>query len=229
MLPTGYGSGAEVLTGLMTKGASGRVRRMTYNTFTLETLKQRFKLRVIEQRDLFSTVAPRPISALLRQTLDDGAPVALAMSTEKARSELIIAPILMEVRRQCGGAVSLFSGMEFTVDDEQGLAGFCDFLLSASASQIEIEAPVLAIVEAKNENIRAGLAQCIAEMHAATLFNERHGRVVRKVHGAVTTGSDWRFLRMSGPDVEIDREEYYLREVERVVGVLVSMLKGEAS
>ena len=197
---------------------------MAYDTFTLEELKRRFKVKVTEGRDLYGAVASRPISALLRQSLDEGAPLALAMSTEKARSELIIAPILMEVRRQCGGAVSLFSGMEFAVDVEQGLVGFCDFLMGRSPSQIEIEAPVLAVVEAKNENIRLGIPQCIAEMLAASLFNERHEQPGRVVYGAVTTGSDWRFLRMSGREVEIEREEYYLREVERIVGVMVEML-----
>ncbi len=208
----------------MPRGRSGTVARMPYNAFTLEELKRRFKLSVLENRELYSAVKPLPISGLLRQSLDEGAPLALAMSTEKARSELIIAPILMEVRRQLGGRFSLFSGMEFTVDPERGLTGFCDFLMSASSSQMEIEAPVLAIVEAKNENIRLGIPQCIAEMLAATVFNEQRGLPKRAVHGAVTTGSDWRFLRMSGLEVEIDREEYYLREVERVVGVLVSML-----
>lgn len=200
---------------------------MAYNAFTLQDIKRTFKLEVLENRDLYSGVKPAPISAHLRQSLDEGAPLALAMSTEKARSELIIAPILMEVRRQCGGRVSLFSGMEFSVDPERGLSGFCDFLLSASASQMEIEAPVLAIVEAKNENIRTGIPQCIAEMLAAGIFNERRGDGGRVIHGAVTTGSDWRFLRLKGAEVEVDREEYYLSEVERVVGVMVSMLAAQ--
>jgi hypothetical protein len=201
---------------------------MAYNAFTREELKRRFKLSVHENRELDGAVKPIAISALLRQSLDEGAPLALAMSTDKARSELIIAPILMEVRRQLGGRFSLFSGIEFAVDAERGLTGFCDFLMSASTSQMEIEAPVLAIVEAKNENIRMGIPQCIAEMFAATLFNEQREQAKRTVYGAVTTGSDWRFLRMHGLDVEIDREEFYLREVERVVGVLVSMLAQSA-
>jgi len=202
---------------------------VAYNTFTLEGLKREFKLDVLEHRDLYGAVKPVAISAHLRQALDEGAPLALAMSTEKARSELIIAPILMEVRRQCGGRVSLFSGMEFSVDPAKGLSGFCDFLLSASASQLTIEAPVLAVVEAKNENIRLGIPQCIAEMLAAVIFNEKSGAAERAVYGAVTTGSDWRFLRMRGLTVEVDREEYYLREVDRVVGVMVSMLAASAA
>lgn len=79
----------------------------------------------------------------------------------------------MEVRRQCGSRVGLFSGTEFAVDREKGLTGFCDFLLTASSSQMDRRAPVLAVVEAKNDNIRNGVPQCIAEMHAAAIFNAR--------------------------------------------------------
>ncbi len=197
---------------------------MSFDTFSLEELKRRFQLEVHENRDLYSGVKPRPIGALLRGSLDQGAPLALAMSTEKARSEFIIAPILMEVWRQCEGKVSLYSGMEFSVDPDQGLSGYCDFLMGASTSQMEIEAPVLAAVEAKNVDIRLGVPQCIAEMLAARIFNEKHGTPKKRIYGAVSTGSNWRFLRMTGLEVEVDREEFYLRDVERVVGVLVSMV-----
>jgi len=109
------------------------------------------------------------VSALLRDYLRDAAPLALAFSTEKARSEMIIALILLEVRRQRKGEVSLFSGADFNVDPERGLVGFCDYLLSLSREQLSVEAPVVAVVEAKNENLRLGTPQCIAEMVAARL------------------------------------------------------------
>jgi len=199
---------------------------VAYNAFTLDELRRQFKLVIRERRGLFAGVSPVAISNLLRQNLDEGAPLAIAMSTEKARSELIVAPILMEVRRQCGGRVALFSGMEFSVDPARGLTGFCDFLLTASPTQIDIEAPVLAVVEAKNDNIRSGIPQCIAEMYAAALFNERAELPARTVYGAVTTGSNWTFLRLRGSEVEVELDERYLHEVDTVVGVLVAMVTG---
>jgi hypothetical protein len=51
--------------------------------------------------------------------LEQKIPLALALSTEKARSEFIIAPILAEVREQLGKRFSLFSGIDFTVDISQ--------------------------------------------------------------------------------------------------------------
>ncbi len=207
---------------------SGTVSSMAYNAFTLDRLRDQCKLTLRERQGLFAGVKPVAISSLVRQNLDDGAPMAIAMSTEKARSEFIVAPILMEVWRQCGGRVGLFSGMEFSVDPEHGLTGYCDFLMTASSSQIDIQAPVLAVVEAKNDNIRSGIPQCIAEMHAAVLFNDRKGQPKRVVYGAVTTGSLWTFLQLHGVEVEVDLDEYYLREVERIVGILVHMVASPA-
>ena len=64
------------------------------------------------------------------------------------------------------------------MDPAQGLVGFCDFILSQSAEQVDIVAPVVTIVEAKNESIRSGLGQCIAEMVAVQMFNRKPQEVV---------------------------------------------------
>ncbi len=200
---------------------------MAYNQFTLDEVKQRLGVTVREEQGLFGDVPPARVSDLLTEYLRDSAPLALAFSTEKARSEMIIAPILLEVRRQRKGEVSLFSGADFSVDPERGLVGFCDYLLSLSPEQLSIEAPVVAVVEAKNENMRLGTPQCIAEMVAARIFNEQRGRSLVTVYGAVTTGDVWRFLRMRGATVEIDMTGYYLRDVEIIVGVLLEMVQAQ--
>src|SRR5947209_11638218 len=169
---------------------------MAYNDFTLEALKRQFGLRTAEGSDLFGRVPPATVSDLLRETLRENVPLALDISTEKARSELIVAPVLMETRRQLGHRISLFSGVEFNVDVEQGLRGVCDFLLSLSPEQLAIEAPVVTIVEAKNENVKQGIVQCVAEMLAAQRFNEDRGNAIASIFGAVTTCSNWTFLRL---------------------------------
>ncbi len=197
---------------------------MAYNQFTARDLPEKLGLRYVEVEDLFAAAPPVGIDPAVTWYLHQSIPLALSISTEKARSEMIITPILIEARRQCKGAVGLFSGTEFTVEPERGLNGFCDYLLSLSPSQLEIEAPVVAIVEAKNENILAGVPQCVAEMYAARIFNERRGRTLPTVFGAVTTGNLWRFLRLRERLVEIDGREYHHEHVDRIVGVLVHML-----
>jgi hypothetical protein len=196
-----------------------------YGEFSIEEVKTRFQLRIAEAEEYFAGIPPVQVSDFLSQTLAENIPLAVAVSTEKARSELIIAPVLLEARRQVQRRVSLFSGVEFTVDPSQGLNGTCDYLLSLSPEQLTIEAPVVTVVEAKNDNLNSGLAQCMAEMVAARLFNQRKGREFPRVYGVVTTGSLWKFMRLEGDVVFLDLREYPISEVGRVVGILVSMLR----
>ncbi|MBC8136202.1 MAG: hypothetical protein H8F28_09975 [Fibrella sp.] len=193
---------------------------MTYSDFTLSLAISKFGLTLDMDTDLFSTVPPLPPGELLQQTLQYNAPLAIAISTEKARSELLIAPVLMELRRQRGGKVNLFSGNLFSVDISVGLSGFCDFLLTHSPYQSEIQAPVVAIVEAKKEDVTNGYGQCVATMVAAQQFNSREHEPIEIIYGVVTTGDIWKFLSLKGTDVKVDRDTYYLDRIERILGVL---------
>ena len=198
---------------------------MVYNDFSLETLKEQFGLTTDERDDYFARTSPVPVSEKLRQHLDDYVSLAVAIGTEKARSELIIAPVLLEVRKGFEQQVSFFSGVEFNPDPDRGLRGVCDYVFSLSPEQLTIEAPVVTIVEAKNENLRQGINQCIAEMVAAQVFNRARGREIETIFGAVTTGTIWMFLRLTGAVVFVDLGEYHISQVEQIVGVLVAMLR----
>ena len=168
-----------------------------------------------------------PISPLLAAVLDEHVPLATSIHTEKARSELIVAPMLVEVRKLMGRRISLFSGAEFNVDAAQGLNGTCDFILAASHVQLFLQRPAVMIVEAKNDNIKSGLGQCVAEMVAARIFNQQAGDGPSIIHGAVTTGSIWRFLKLDGPTIFIDQPEYYLDRMEKILGILMHCVGGD--
>jgi hypothetical protein len=202
---------------------------MAYSDFTLKKVKADFSLQTVETRSLFEDIEEAGISAYLRQTLERNVPLALAINTEKARSELIIINILLEVKEQLGNRVSLFSGIDFTVDKDKGLNGFCDYIVSASPEQLYLDAPVLTVVEAKNENIVSGIGQCIAEMYAARLFNERENRPVCCIHGAITTGDEWKFVKLSTDTVHIDRVSYYLSDIGKIIAILTGILKLQAN
>jgi len=165
-----------------------------------------------------------PVLKVALRTLGD-APcrnhAALAIQTEKARSELIIAPILVEVRRILDRRISLFSGVDFTVDPSQGLNGVCDYLISQSKEQFYIQAPVITIIEAKNENIKAGIGQCTATLVASQRFNAREGNHLPAVYGAVTTGNMWRFLKLHEQTLYIDQPEYYVDRIGTILAILV--------
>jgi len=195
---------------------------MAYSDFTLNTVLKTFDLTLNDKVDMFSAVPELESSDFLSQTLRENVPLALASNTEKARSEMIIAPILIELRKQLDYQVSLFSGIDFTVDTSLGLNGSCDFLISSSPELLILQAPVIAIVEAKKENINAGLGQCVAEMLAAKIFNEREGNDVQVIYGTVTTGSIWKFLKLQEKTIEIDLGEYFLNNVGKILGILSS-------
>ncbi len=193
---------------------------MPYSQFNIESIKVNFNITLIETVSKFAEVPEISYSDYLVETLRFNTPIALAINSEKSRSEMIIAPILLELKRLYPEKVSLFSGKDFTVDIEKGLNGFCDFLISRSPEQLIITSPVIAVVEAKNENIEAGLGQCMAEMIASQIFNQQKGRQVTKILGAVTTGSSWKFMQLKETTIEVDLNEYYLNQVGKILGIL---------
>ena len=193
---------------------------MSYSNFSLDLLKERFNLQINNSKELFAEVEGVSISQWLKETLQLNYPLAIAIHTEKARSEMIVAPVLLEVRRQLDNQISLFSGVEFNVDAKLDLKGVCDFLFCQSPEQLSITAPVVTIVEAKNDNLKNGIPQCIAEMEAARLFNFKRGKPLKEIFGVVTTGTLWQFLRMKNQQVEVDTIDYHINDVDRIVGIL---------
>jgi hypothetical protein len=202
---------------------------MAYSDFTLVKTRNAFGLTLNETRNLFGNVAGVQPSDLLQRVLAENLTLATAINSEKARSEFLIAPILSEVRRQLDYQIGLFSGTEFNVDPAQGLSGFCDFILSASSEQYFISAPVLTVIEAKNENIIAGLGQCAATMVAAQIFNQKAGSDIKVIYGAVTTGTSWKFLTLEQNILSIDAIEYYINAVDKILGILLQPFEGSLS
>src|SRR5262249_12616728 len=143
-------------------------------------------------------VEPLVPSEFVRVWLDEFAPVALGVNSEKARSEFIIAPVLAEARRRSVGPANVLPGITLDVDRERGLNGFCDFVIARTAEYYYLLSPLVAVVEAKREDLIGGLVQCAAAMVGLRLFNEREGATVPAVFGCVTSGSIWRFLRLAG-------------------------------
>jgi hypothetical protein len=198
---------------------------MVYSDFKLNEVSQRFGLTVNEASGMFADVPEAECSDLLVTILGENVDLAVAINTEKARSEMIISPVLLEIRRKFKGQISLFSGVDFTVDVQQGLNGFCDFIISSSKEQLFIRAPVITLVETKNENLKSGLAQCIAEMVAAQLFNERQGNEIKSIYGVITIGTIWQFLKLESKVISIDLSEYYIKDIKKILGILVSAIQ----
>ncbi len=196
---------------------------MAYTTFTLEKLQDQFGIMALDT-SILSNVQAVPVSSWLKETLHRMSDSALKTRSEKARSEFIIAPILTEILELNQHRFALFSGQYFDVEPETGLSGECDFLLTMQPKASIVSAPVFALIEAKKQDIEAGLGQCAAQMLAAQKFNLRKETPQIAVYGCVTTGEIWQFLKLQGSTLEIDTERYYLNELELLLGALQNVI-----
>jgi hypothetical protein len=199
---------------------------MAFSDFDLRKVLTEFALIDDESTDLFPAVTPVEPSETLRAWLEEFAPLALGIGSERGRSEAIIFPILGEAKRRSRQPVNVASGVTFDVDKARGLTGICDYLITRSRATFFVRGPVFAAVEAKKEDITGGLGQCAAEMIAVRLFNEKENTPVPSVFGCVTSGNIWRFLKLEGDGLFIDKTEYYLPNLPKILGILVSIANG---
>ena len=175
---------------------------MAYQKFKLSTLEEKFNITTLLEEIIPTELSPFSASEWLLQALEDNEWENL--DSEKAKSELIITPILKELHKKNRHKFSYFSGYEFNVDKKLALNGFCDFILSAIPNNPMIKAPVFCMVEAKKGLIEEGYGQCGAEMFAAHLFNEREGKPQKVIYGCVTNALTWRFLKLENNVLSID-------------------------
>lgn len=200
---------------------------MSYSDFTIDDLKQKLGVKLIYDQALFPIPPEQAISDDLKRYLAKYKPLALSIDTEKARSEYIIAPLVGELQLSHRHAISLFSGIEFNVDKAAGLTGRCDYILAQSDDPYSLTAPVVVMVEAKNDNIKSGIPQCGAEMVAAQRYNAEHQQNINPVYGCVSTGTNWKFLQLSEQQLCVDVDEYYIDTPEKIMGILTKMCLGE--
>lgn len=201
---------------------------MAYSNFTLQTVRSEFQFETFEAADITSEIEPVLPSVHLTTALAKKVPLAIAIGTEKASSELIVTDVLVELREKFEDRISLFSGIDFSVDVEKGLTGVCDFLVSLSPMQFYLEAPIIILVEAKKDNPSLGFGQCVAEMLAAQHFNTQKCNDIPVIYGASTTGTVWQFLKLEGQRLHIDKIVYSIGQCDKILGILSSMVNQKA-
>jgi hypothetical protein len=190
----------------------------SYSGFTYEDLDA-LNIKVERKRFLPDNIADVTPSDWLRTTLKKN--LNLPLASEKAKSEHIIAPILTEMVELNAQSFTYFSGYTFDVDKSKGLKGRCDFMLTGDPLSPRISAPVFSIVEAKNDNLDVGVPQCIAQMYAALLFNQKRNRPISVVYGAVSFGFEWQFLKLVDANTALlDPTIYYQIQLPQLLGVL---------
>ncbi len=201
---------------------------MAYSKFTLEMVIESFDLDLRYIPSIFSDeIISQPVSDILRKTLERNTIKALRINTEKARSEMIVSPILVELQEIKNNEIAFFSGITFNVDKHKGLSGACDFLISLDRNQGFLTAPLISVVEAKNDNVNYGLGQCIAEMVAAQLFNANRKREIKVIYGLVTNGIAWKLIKLIDNQVFIEEGErsFDIDSMGELLGIFLKMLE----
>jgi hypothetical protein len=197
---------------------------MAYTDFSLENVVEDFDLS-LDRLPLFPELNLISVSAWLEDFLSQSFDLAIASGTEKARSEFIVAPILLEMRRRHPESFSIFSGKSLEVDKEKGLWGECDFILSKGKLLNIIQTPIFTIVEAKKQDMEKGLGQCAAQLVAAQIFNQRRDKAIDNIFGCVTTGQNWQFLKLTDHTLSIDTLTYFTNELDKVLSVFETILQ----
>ncbi len=193
---------------------------MAYGDFTLSEIERKFgvKNQVVSLFDNLTLVKP---SDFLKTILNDVKD--LPVRTEKAKSESIVFPILLELRNRNQKYFTIYSGDNLNVDEANGLKGECDFILAKDTHSYDLNYPIIQVVGAKRNDIEVGVAQCAAQLLGARLFNEQKGVKLDVIYGCVTTGDDWLFMKLD-KDIFIDNRKYYLSEIEELLAIFQQII-----
>jgi hypothetical protein len=141
----------------------------------------------------------------------------MPLMNEKTKSERVVSPILLEVTKQYISQITFFSGENIDVDASQDLSGACDFFFSLQIPKPYMEAPIISIVESKDEDMEWGIAQCAAQLYGAKLFNEMEGKNMAVLYGCATDGLEWRFIRFENNVFFLDNKIY--TDLKEILGV----------
>lgn len=197
---------------------------MSYSNFDLVSVKKAFNLAE-ETTELFGAIEEVSPSEWLTTSLKIGVRLTQYSQSEKAKSELIVMPILVELQQRNSPNIALYSGKSLDVDKEKELNGECDFIVSKGHLAYTIQTPIIGLVEAKRNDIELGMGQCVAQMVGALLFNELEGHPVEQVFGCVTTGEIWQFLKLAQDTIWVNERRYYINHVETILGVFQQIVE----
>lgn len=189
---------------------------MAYSDFTLKDIKVKFGIHN-KVGELFKNIVPVKISQGLQEDLRFAK--TLPVRSGKAKSELIVMPILIELMKRNEKFFTIYSGDTLNANKEKGLQGECDFILAKNTGTFDINTPIITIVEAKKNDVEIGIPQCAAQMIGAKVYNEDYGNKLERIYGCVTTADDWIFLMLENDLLTIDLNKYYLGNMEELLGV----------
>lgn len=197
---------------------------MSYSKITIDEIRQHFGYQDIIKPLFSDTITDLAPTAWLTETLRRSAASMQVIVSEKARSERIVTPILLELKEINPHFFEIFSGDNLNADKKQGLNGECDFIFSANAQASAIDVPIICMVEAERNDFELGKPQCMAQMIGAKVYNQKYGKNIETIYGCVTTGTEWLFMKLQDKCIYIHPQNIYLEPLPRLLGVWQSII-----
>jgi hypothetical protein len=96
--------------------------------------------------------------------------------------------------------------------------------LAKDTQTIDINHPIVQIVEAKRDNLDDAQPQCAAQMVGASIFNENRQSSIPKIYGCVTNGIEWQFLMLEQQCIYLDKTIYYTNHLPELLGVFQEII-----
>ncbi|MEC4813150.1 MAG: hypothetical protein SAK29_07735 [Scytonema sp. PMC 1069.18] len=153
----------------------------------------------------------------LRQQIEELLPL-VTLSSEIARREILVAPVLSEVTRFCRCQMRL----EYPLEVNSRLRGNLDYLLRSHRKGVDKTESIynFLVVEAKKDDLSRGFTQLAAELIALAIAQEQN-----ILYGAVTIGDVWRFGKLEN-ETQTITQDIALYRVPDDLDILMQILIG---
>ncbi len=143
-------------------------------------------------------------------------------SSEAARCENVIYPVLREVCKKYIKQYSLWSHKTIIADEI--LAGTPDYMIAkrSELGKNVLGFPLILVVEAKQNDFKKGWGQCLAELVAAQKLNENKEKAI---YGIVTDAETWQFGKLQKQLFSKNDFRATIDNLDEVFGAVCSMVE----
>ncbi|KOR30715.1 hypothetical protein TI04_04485 [Achromatium sp. WMS2] len=189
---------------------------MAFSDFkSIADVQKRYRIIYREDKFLCGEEIPPPSHFLAdlefsKQNID-------IFTSEAARSELVISPLLREIYKNHYSAYSFWIQKSIAFDEV--LSGTPDYIISKRSllGKTFLEPPIVIVVEAKRNDFEHGWGQCLAELLAAQKINDN---ALKPVYGIVTDANVWQFGRLISETFTRNTESFTLDNINKLYGTL---------
>jgi hypothetical protein len=189
---------------------------MAFTSFkSLSEVIKKFQVKYVEESFPVFEICQAP--EVLREDISFTLQNVAYNISEPAICENLIYPILKAAWRPFSKDLALWSHQPIEFNEE--LSGIPDYLISrrSELGKIVLDFPLLAVVEAKKDDFKAGWAQCGSEMYAIQQLNQLPEQ---RVFGIVSNGETWEFAQLLHNTFTMYNQRYDIQELDILYSVL---------